>query len=68
MVHTSDGYVRRGKYQWFLTEDGRGYFAKGYNGQYVFVMPSQNAVFVRFGEGYGDVDWIGTFERLALEL
>jgi len=28
-----------------------------YNGQYVFVAPDTHTVFVRFGEGYGDVDW-----------
>jgi CubicO group peptidase (beta-lactamase class C family) len=68
LVHTADGYVRRGHYQWFLTRDGRSYFAKGYNGQYVFVVPDRRAVFVRFGEGYGDVDWTALFSRLADEL
>jgi len=64
-VHTSDGWVRRGMYQWFLTGDGRGYFAKGYHGQYIFVVPSRRAVFVRFGEGYADLDWPALFLRLA---
>jgi len=64
-VHTSDGWVQRGAYQWFLTRDGRGYFAKGYNGQYVFVVPARHAVFVRFGEGYAELDWPALFLRLA---
>lgn len=64
-VHTSDGYLRRGHYQWFLTLDGKAFFAKGYHGQYIFVVPEKRAVFVRFGEGYGDVDWIALFTRLA---
>jgi CubicO group peptidase (beta-lactamase class C family) len=64
-VHTSDGWVRRAMYQWFVTGDGRGYFAKGYRGQYIFVVPDRNAVFVRFGEGYGNVDWTTLFLRLA---
>jgi CubicO group peptidase (beta-lactamase class C family) len=64
-VHTTDGWVKRGRYQWFLTRDGRAYFAKGYNGQYVFVNPAKHAVFVRFGEGYGDVDWPSLFMRVA---
>ena len=64
-LHTADGWVRRGKYQWFLTSDGRAYFAKGYRGQYVFVEPDKHAVFVRFGEGYGDVDWTSLFRRFA---
>jgi CubicO group peptidase (beta-lactamase class C family) len=65
LVHTTDGWVKRGRYQWFLTRDGRAYFAKGYNGQYVFVNPAKHAVFVRFGEGYGDVDWPSLFMRVA---
>ncbi len=65
---TTDGLVRRGEYQWFLTLDGRGYFAKGYNGQYIFVAPRERTVFVRFGEGYGDIDWTALFLRLASQL
>ena len=66
-VHTTDGWVHRGKYEWFRTLDGRAYFAKGYHGQYVFVVPDAHTVFVRFGEGYGDVDWCSLFLRLADE-
>jgi CubicO group peptidase (beta-lactamase class C family) len=65
LVHTTDGWVSRGKYQWFLTRDGRAYFAKGYEGQYVFVVPSRHTVIVRFGEGYGTTDWPALFLRLA---
>lgn len=67
-VRTTDNWVRRGQYQWFLTPDARGYFAKGYNGQYVFVVPEKRMVFVRFGEGYGQIAWTALFERLAREL
>ena len=65
VVHTTDGAVRRGRYQWFLTLDGRAYFAKGYNGQYIFVDRARDVVVVRFGEGYGDVDWTTLFEQMA---
>jgi len=65
LVSTADGRVRRGMYQWFLTVDGSGYFAKGYRGQYIFVVPGRNMVFVRFGESYGDVDWPSLFVRIA---
>ena len=65
VVKTSDGYVERGKYQWFWTRDHRAYFAKGYHGQYVFVIPDRNTVIVRFGDGYGDVDWPALFLRIA---
>jgi len=68
LIHTTDGWVRHGEYQWYLTTDGHAYFAKGYRGQYVFVVPANRAVFVRFGEGYGDVDWPSLFQRLAEQL
>lgn len=67
-VHTTDGWVRRGRYQWFLTRNGRAYFAKGYKGQYVFVIPGERTVIVRFGDGYGDMDWTALFFRVAAGL
>lgn len=67
IVDSSDGWVRRAKYQWFITISGRAYFAKGYHGQYVFLVPDKNMVFVRFGEGYADVDWPALFLRIADE-
>lgn len=68
VVHTTDGAVERGRYQWFWTRDGCCYFAKGYNGQYVFVDREHDMVVVRFGEGYGDVDWPLLFSRMAESL
>jgi CubicO group peptidase (beta-lactamase class C family) len=68
VVHTTDGAVRRGRYQWFWTADGCCYFAKGYNGQYVFVHRDRDVVVVRFGEGYGSVDWTGLFTKIAESL
>jgi len=65
IIESSDGWVRRAKYQWFITLDGRAYFAKGYHGQYIFLVPSKNMVFMRFGEGYADVDWPSLFLRIA---
>jgi CubicO group peptidase (beta-lactamase class C family) len=68
IVEIADGRVRRGKYQWFLTLDGRAFFTKGYRGQYIFVIPESRTVFVRFGEGYGDVGWPALFFELAFAL
>ncbi len=65
VVQTTDGNVRRGKYQWFWSLDGRSFFAKGYRGQYVYVIPDKHMVFVRFGDDYGDVEWPALFERIA---
>jgi len=67
-VHIADGTMRRGRYQWFLTLDGSAYFAKGYHGQYIFVLPHKDTVFVRFGDGYGDVDWTVLFMHIAEQL
>jgi CubicO group peptidase (beta-lactamase class C family) len=68
VVHTTDGAVRRGRYEWFLTLDGSSYFAKGYNGQYIFVERDSDVVVVRFGEGYGKVDWTVLFRQIAESL
>ncbi len=66
VVQTTDGNVKRGKYQWFWSLDERSYyFAKGYRGQYVFVVPDKRLVFVRFGDDYGDVDWPALFMQIA---
>jgi len=65
VLHTTDGAVRRGRYQWFLTLDGGSYFAKGYHGQYIFVNRARDVVIVRFGEGYGQVDWLSLFQQIA---
>ncbi|MEO5731570.1 MAG: serine hydrolase domain-containing protein [Byssovorax sp.] len=65
VVRTTDGDVRRGRYQWFWTLDNCCYFAKGYNGQYIFVDRVHDMVVVRFGEGYGDVDWPSLFRKMA---
>jgi CubicO group peptidase (beta-lactamase class C family) len=67
-VHTTDGWVRRGRYEWFWTLDGRAYFAKGYNGQYIFVDVPRDVVVVRFGEGYGKVAWTELFRQMAESL
>lgn len=68
IVRTTDGAVRRGRYEWFWTLDGSSYFAKGYNGQYIFVDRARDVVVVRFGEGYGDVDWTELFRQMAESL
>ncbi len=67
-VPTSEGPMRRGMYQWFLTLDGCCYFSKGYEGQYVFVDAAKKLVFVRFGEEYGGADWPALFVGLASQL
>jgi len=54
-------------YQWRVLENGC-YFAKGVLGQYIFVNPAKNLVFVRLGKKYGDVDWADFCVELSAQL
>jgi CubicO group peptidase (beta-lactamase class C family) len=50
-------------YYWRVLENGA-FFAKGILGQYIFVNPEKNLVFVRMGKDYADINWAD----LCLEL
>ena len=54
-------------YHWRVKEDGA-YFAKGILGQYIYVYPEKNLIFLRFGESYGDIDWAEFFEDISDQL
>ncbi len=54
-------------YQWRVLENGA-FFAKGILGQYIFVYPEKNLVFVRMGKDYADIDWADLFVELSKEL
>jgi CubicO group peptidase (beta-lactamase class C family) len=54
-------------YQWRVLENGC-FFAKGILGQYIFVNPDKNLVFVRMGKKYADVDWADLFVELSKQL
>ena len=54
-------------YHWRVKEDGA-YFAKGILGQYIYVYPEKNLIFLRFGESYGDIDWAEFFEDISGQL
>jgi len=43
-------------YQWRVLPNGS-FFAKGILGQYIFVYPEKNLIFVRMGKDYADIDW-----------
>lgn len=43
-------------YHWRVLDNGA-YFAKGILGQYIFVNPEKNLVFVRLGKDYADINW-----------
>jgi len=53
-------------FMWWVDPEAPGrFFAAGNFGQYIYVAPDRNAVLVRFGTGYGDVDWADVLRRLA---
>jgi len=54
-------------YQWRVLENGC-FFAKGILGQYIFVNPKKNLVFVRLGKGTADVDWADLCLKLSDQL
>ena len=54
-------------YHWRVKEDGA-FFAKGILGQYIYVYPEKNLIFLRFGKSYGDIDWAEFFEEIAGQL
>ena len=54
-------------YQWRVLENGA-FFAKGILGQYIFVYPEKNLIFVRIGKKYGGVDWADLFLELSKQL
>ncbi len=61
----SQGYPYH--YQWRVLEDGS-YFAKGVLGQYIYVVPSRNLIFLRFGKKTAEVDWIRYFRDIIPQL
>lgn len=61
----SQGYAYT--YQWRVLENGC-FFAKGILGQYIFVNPAKNLVFVRMGKKYADVDWADFCLKLSEQL
>ena len=52
---------------WRVKEDGA-FFAKGILGQYIYVFPKKNLIFVRLGKKYGKVNWADLFEKISNDL
>ena len=44
------------------------YFAWGNLGQFIYVIPEQQLIFVRFGTVYGGVNWWALFEHLSAQI
>jgi CubicO group peptidase (beta-lactamase class C family) len=67
-VPTSPGYYAY--FWWMSSPDGKHvhYGAYGNLGQYLYAVPEQHLLFVRFGTGYGGVDWPSLFEQLSAQI
>lgn len=49
----------------YLVQPREGYFAEGHLGQFIYISPTSNMVFVRLGKKYGNVDWVKFFIWIA---
>jgi CubicO group peptidase (beta-lactamase class C family) len=54
-------------YQWRVLKNGA-FFAKGILGQYIFIYPEKNLIFVRLGKNTGNVHWPKLFLELSDQL
>ncbi|MGA2794634.1 MAG: hypothetical protein ABSE69_14100 [Roseiarcus sp.] len=51
---------------WWIDAKAPGrFFAMGNLGQYIYVAPDRDAVLIRFGARFGDVNWVGVLRDLA---
>jgi CubicO group peptidase (beta-lactamase class C family) len=56
-------------YLWWIDPKAPGrFFAMGNFGQILYVAPDRDAVLARFGDSYGNVNWIATLRDLASRL
>jgi CubicO group peptidase (beta-lactamase class C family) len=59
------------QYFWWVNSDVIGkhhYFARGKGGQYIYIVPEQNLIMVRFGKTNPYGNWSNIFEMLAVRL
>ena len=54
-------------YHWRVMKNGC-FFAKGLLGQYIYVDPQRNLIFLRFGTSYAKIDWADLFSRLTKQI
>jgi len=53
-------------YLWWIDPEVKGrFFAFGNLGQYIYVAPDRDVVLLRFGTGFGGVDWIPLLREMA---
>ncbi len=64
---SKDGQGYSYTYQWRVTGNGC-FFAKGLLGQYIYVDPVRNLIFLRFGESYAKIDWAELFRSLSKQI
>lgn len=64
----NDSHDARGfpyTYQWRVTKEGN-FFAYGILGQYIYICPAHNIIFVRTGKTNKKTDWPALFQELSI--
>lgn len=64
-VDTTAGSAKYYQYQWWLPSEEGDFLANGILGQYIYVYPKKNLIFVRLGKNKGDVQWWSFLRFLA---
>jgi CubicO group peptidase (beta-lactamase class C family) len=67
-VDTTAGSAKYYQYQWWLPSEEGDFLANGILGQYIYVYPKKNLIFVRLGKNKGDVQWWSFLRFLAKEV
>lgn len=61
----SEGSVWFYQYQWWLPNKSGAFMAEGILGQFIYVDPNKNLIFVRLGKNEGKVNWTWLLNELA---
>ncbi|MCC5923628.1 MAG: serine hydrolase [Crocinitomicaceae bacterium] len=67
-VDTTAGSAKYYQYQWWLPSEEGDFLANGILGQYIYIYPNKNLIFVRLGKNKGNVQWWSFLRFLAKEV
>lgn len=62
-----NSYQYKNKTYHYIAQPTGDYMAEGFLGQFIYVSPSHNMVFVRLGKKGGWIDWSSLFREIALK-
>ncbi len=73
-TNVDENYKDAYAYQWWLNPiydksnsliSKTDFYMQGHLGQFVYMVPDKDLIFVRLGENYGNVSWVSLFMRLS---